>query len=322
MAAFKQLESGKWQVQIFKAGKRTSKSFPTKKAAKDWAAREEYLAVNAEPVGSTMLVKDVFDRYANEVSVLRKGEKWEVVRLNKIGRDEIGDIVISKLRSADIADWRDRRLLEVMPASVAREMNLISGVMTVARKEWGYLSSNPVTDVRKPNKPPPRDRVVTASELEALALSAGSDLQNITARVFHAFLFACETAMRAGEIVVLTWENVDLDRAVAHLPTTKNGYSRDVPLSTEAVRLLKALPEADPVFGLNSSQTESLFRKIRKRAHVEGLVFHDSRRTATTKLATKLDVLKLAKMTGHRDLKILLNTYYKADPADDAKLLG
>ena len=57
MAAFKQLASGKWQAQIFKAGKRTSKSFPTKKAAKDWAAREEYLAVNAEPVESTMLVK-------------------------------------------------------------------------------------------------------------------------------------------------------------------------------------------------------------------------------------------------------------------------
>ena len=80
-------------------------------------------------------MRDVFDRYATEVSVLRKGEKWEVVRLNKIGRDEIGDIVISELRPADIANWRDRGVLEVLPASVAREMNLISGVMTFARKE-------------------------------------------------------------------------------------------------------------------------------------------------------------------------------------------
>ena len=135
MAAFKQLEPGKWQAQVRKAGKRLSSTFPTKKASKDWAARDEQLAVNAELVLSSILMRDVFDRYATEVSVLRKGEKWEVVRLNKIGRDEIGDIVISELRPADIADWRDRGVLEVLPASVAREMNLISGVMTFARKE-------------------------------------------------------------------------------------------------------------------------------------------------------------------------------------------
>ena len=321
MATFKKMATGKWQAQVAKAGKRSAKSFPTKKAAQDWAAREEYLAVNAEPVGSTMLVKDVFDRYANEVSVLRKGVKFESLRLASFGRDKLGSIKIADLKPADIADWRDRRLLDVMPASVAREMNIISGVMTVARKEWGYLSSNPVSDVRKPKKPPPRDRVVTDDELEVLAVAAGSDLKFVTARVFHAFLFACETAMRAGEIVALTWQHVDLDRRVAHLVTTKNGHPRDVPLSTEAVRLLKALPKADPVFEITSAQADALFRKIRIRAAVEGLTFHDSRRTATTKLATKLTVLKLAKMTGHRDLKILLNTYYKADAADDAKLL-
>jgi integrase len=321
MAAFKQLASGNWQAQVRKAGKRLSNTFPTKKAAKDWAAREEYLAVNAKPVGSTMLVRDVFDRYANEVSVLRKGVKFETLRLASFGRDKLGSIKIADLKPADIADWRDRRLLDVMPASVAREMNIISGVMTVARKEWGLLSSNPVSDVRKPKKPPPRDRVATDSEVMALALSAGSDLKFTTARVFHAFLFACETAMRAGEIVALTWEHVDLDRRVAHLITTKNGHPRDVPLSTEAVRLLKALPEADPVFEITSAQADALFRKIRIRAAIEGLTFHDSRRTATTKLAKKLDVLELAKMTGHRDLKILLNTYYKADAADVARKL-
>lgn len=322
MAAFKQLDSGKWQAQIFKAGKRTSKSFPTKRAAKDWATREEYLAVNAEPVLSTILMKDVFDRYANEVSVLRKGERAERLRIASFCRDKIASIPISKIRSSDLADWRDRRLLEVAAGSVSREMSIIGSVFTVARKEWGLVTVNPMSNVRKPKLPPPRDRVVTADELDALALAAGSDLQFMTARVFHAFLFACETAMRAGEIVALTWEHVDLDRAVAHLPTTKNGYPRDVPLSTEAVRLLKALPEADPVFGLDSAQTDALFRKIRERAAVEGLVFHDSRRTATTKLSKLLDVLELAKMTGHRDLKILLNTYYKSDAADVAKRLG
>ena len=229
--------------------------------------------------------------------------------------------MICELCSFVIAGWRDRRLQEVGSASVAREMNLISGIMSVARKEWQYISTNPVSDVREPKKPPARDRVVTDRELEALSLSAGSDPKKATARVFHAFLFACETAMCAGEIVGLTWEHVDLARCVAHLPMTKNGHPRDVPLSKEAVRLLQALPDNYTLFGLNSRQTEVLWRKLRDRAAVVGLTFHNSRRTATTRLSKKLEVLELAKMTGHRDLKILLNTYYKSDAADVARRL-
>jgi hypothetical protein len=113
IATFKQLASGKWQAQIFNAGKRTSKSFPAKKAAKDWAKREEYLAINAEPVGSTMLMIDVFGRYGREVSVTRRGEPFECLRFDNFGRDKIGSIPISEIGSLDLVDWRDRRLLEV-----------------------------------------------------------------------------------------------------------------------------------------------------------------------------------------------------------------
>jgi integrase len=322
MASYRKLASGRWRAEVERSGVRATKSFDTKQNAKDWAARQEYLILHPVPVGSDVTLGDVFSRYAREVSPQRKGERWEVIRLARFSRDAIALKAMADLVPSDFVAWRDQRLREVAPASVAREMNLLSAVLTVARKEWGLIQSSPIADVRKPSKPPPRDRVVTSSELEALAVSAGHDLGNATARVFHAFLFACETAMRAGEIVGLTWEHVNLDRQVAHLPETKNGHPRDVPLSSEAVRLLRALPFADPVFALESAQTDALWRKLRDRGAVVGLRFHDSRRTATTRLAKKLDVLELAKMTGHRDLKILLNTYYKADAAAVAQKLG
>jgi integrase len=321
MATFKKLASGKWQAQVSRMGKRASKSFDTRQAAKDWAARSEYLIANPVAVGSDIKLTDVFARYGRDVSRLRKGERWEVLRLAKMGRDRIGQIVMADLDAAAFADWRDRRLLEVKPASVAREMNLISAVLTVARREWGLIQVNPIADVRKPQKPPARTRVASDVELEALALSAGHDLRNATSRVFCAFLFACETAMRAGEIVGLTWERLDLDRRVAHLPETKNGHPRDVPLSSEALRLIRSLHYHDPVFGLSSPQIDALWRKLRDRAAVDDLRFHDSRRTGTTRLSTKLEVLELAKMTGHRDLNMLLNTYYKQDAASVAKKL-
>lgn len=128
--------------------------------------------------------------------------------------------------------------------------------------------------------------------------------------------------MRAGEICGLTWDRVDLSERVAHLVKTKNGRPRDVPLSTEAVRLIEALPHADPVFGLSSRQLDALWRKLRDRAGVVDLTFHDSRAEAVLRLSKKLEVLELARMTGHTDLNMLIRVYYRASASDIAKRLG
>ena len=60
-------------------------------------------------------------------------------------------------------------------------------------------------------------------------------------RVALAFLLAVETAMRAGELCSLNWDDIDFDGRVAYLELTKNGYSRDVPLSKKALKLLYQL---------------------------------------------------------------------------------
>jgi integrase len=71
------------------------------------------------------------------------------------------------------------------------------------------------------------------------------------------------------------------------------------------------------VFGLASGVLSSLFKRGTERAGVAGLTFHDSRHEAITRLAKKLDVLKLARMVGHRDIKQLM-TYYNETAAEIA----
>ncbi len=195
------------------------------------------------------------------------------------------------------------------------------------------MTGNPMTGVRKPQEPPPRDRLPTEAEIERIGYVAGDDLDTASGRVFHAFRFACETAMRAGEIVGLTWADVDLEKRVAHLPITKNGSARNVPMTTEAVKLLDRLLESsgfeyrearnigDKVFCLSSQQLDALFRSIKAKAEVKGLRFHDSRAYALTKLSRRVDVLTLAKISGHKDLRILSNTYYRESAEDIAKRL-
>ncbi|WP_253188296.1 tyrosine-type recombinase/integrase [Rhodobacter sp. 24-YEA-8] len=97
-----------------------------------------------------------------------------------------------------------------------------------------------------------------ARRAAVFAFSAGDDLKKATARTFLAFRFATETAMRAGEIVGLRWEKIDLTTRVAKLERTKIGRPRDVPLSGEAVRIIESLRRHDPVFGLNSAQLDAL----------------------------------------------------------------
>lgn len=320
MATIRKIPSGKWRAEVFRRGVRRSKAFPTKQAAKDWAAREEHLILNAEAIRDKTPLADVLARYGREVSVTKRGERWEVARLAAMAADKIGKIAIGDLTPEDLGEWRDRRLRLVAPGTVRREITLLSAVLNTARREWRLLKVNPMSDVRRPVEPAPRDRLPTDDEIARLAHSAGDDLGNATARAFHAFLFAMQTAMRAGEIVGLRREHVDTEKRIAVLPRTKNGTRRDVPLSTEAVRLIEALPDDDPIFGLSSSQLESLWRKLRDRAGVSGLTFHDSRHAAITRLAKKLDVLALARMVGHKDIR-QLQVYFNESAADMAARL-
>ena len=64
------------------------------------------------------------------------------------------------------------------------------------------------------------------------------------------------------------------------------------------------------VFNLRTSQVDSLFRKAKGQCLITGLHFHDSRATAVTRLAKKLDILDLAKIIGHKDLRMLM-VYYR-----------
>jgi integrase len=120
--------------------------------------------------------------------------------------------------------------------------------------------------------------------------------------------------MRAGEICALLPEY--FEGSVARLPgvIAKNGYKRDVPLSKRAVQLLEYLPVPEagkPVFGLTAASLDALFRKAKETCAIGNLTFHDSRHEAITRLSKKMDVLPLARMVGHRDLKQLL-VYYNA----------
>jgi integrase len=127
----------------------------------------------------------------------------------------------------------------------------------------------------------------------------------------------------------LTPDRVFLKKRYLRLLETKNGDARNVPLSSVAATILELLLDDcgdGPVFGLNSAILDALFRKYRDKAkaecpELEPVRFHDTRHEAVSRLARKLDVLDLARMIGHRDIRSLM-IYYNEHASDIATRLG
>jgi len=324
MASIAKLGRG-WRAQIAIKDVRESKVFSTKAEAVSWAAKRETEIRDGAATGiqKGKTLDDAFRRYEKEVSVHKRGHRQEVLRMAAIGRTVISGIALQEMKLADITSdvlgrWRDHRLTvdKVLGSSVNRDLNLLSHVFASASKEWKWIATSPTTDVRRPADPPPRDRLYSDDEIERICFALGFDQAQTELattgyeRTAVAFLFAIETAMRAGEICRLT--AADIIGRTATLHQTKNGTKRAVPLSRRALELLAllpAVPTGEPIFATTAASLDALFRKAKSRAMIEGGTFHDTRHLAITRLAKKLNVLDLARMVGHRDLR-QLQVYY------------
>lgn len=323
MASFRK-RGDKWEAFVSKNGIRQSKTFPTKTAAQAWAAQTETEIATGKAGGiPNKTFADLLTKYAEEVSPTKRGERWERLRIGVTLRDPVALVHLRDFDSRAVAGWRDRRLTQVSAASVHREWNLLSNACTIAVREWKWLRENPMREVKRPAEPEARDRLATDDEIERLLFVLGYERDaapmTVTARVGAVMLFAIETAMRAGEIAGLTWANMKLEQRYCKIEGGKTSAAkRDVPLSAEAIRLIEQMPkDAATVFNVTTAQIDALFRKAKGKALIEDLHFHDTRHLAITRLSRKLDVLALARMVGHRDLRMLL-VYFNPTAEDMA----
>ncbi|MET4477967.1 integrase [Bradyrhizobium sp. F1.13.3] len=123
-------------------------------------------------------------------------------------------------------------------------------------------------------------------------------------------IVALETGMRRGEMLSLKQSCVDLAQRVVHLTETKNGDSRDVPLSGHAVAALKdAMSKSsgdERVFPMTGSTVRAAFDRLRLQTRTPDLRFHDLRHEAISRLFEKgLNIIEVASICGHRELKML-----------------
>lgn len=157
MATFRK-RSNAWQVRIQRSGyPGQSKSFKTRSEAVVWARKIESEldsgVITQQPIANTKtLLKDLLERYKNEVTCHKKHPTAEAYRINFWLRHTLASQPISSIKSSDIAKWREERVkLGRSPNTLRLELAVLSNLFTVASNEWGYEAlTNPATKVKLP----------------------------------------------------------------------------------------------------------------------------------------------------------------------------
>jgi integrase len=358
--------TGQFQVKVRENGVSMTRTFETLAQAEAWqkvvkgkVADDEFVDRTRE---KTTKLYVILQRYLDEVTAhKRKGRKQEADRLRQWLRDPLADRALASIESADIAAWRKARIAAGQaadekraaarkaaeagrlaarvpkvgwaPTTISNMMNLLSKVFKHARTEWGFKIDNPCMQVARPNANPAREAVLTEAE-KRLLIEACAE----RGPVWLPFIvrLAIGTGMRQGELRRLRWRLVH--EMHLHLPETKNGARRDVPLTSAAAQIIAEMRTALPprvdgwVFGdpdapaeqggFTEHQVGYAFRQVVAwlvaNHGFPKITLHDLRHVGTTELSELADnVLELAQITGHKTLNTL-KRYFNTKPADRA----
>jgi integrase len=290
--------------------------------AKRWAQQTEAALRRGDVLvteGDNTTLHEALQRRLNESTKLSKRDRD---RLKAWQRHPLAKRYLSKLRGTDFAEYRDKRRAEGKAENtIAIELKAISKLYKIASRDWGMEGlRNPIKNVTMPGPSNRRERRVSADEEARL-------LEELRKTPYMAPLaeLAIETAMRQGELLALTWGNIDLQKRIAHLPKTKNGTARNVPLSTRAVAIIETLPRAikddAPLFPLRQDAVIRTFKEACTAAKIANLKFHDLRHEATSRICDKLPMHEAMAITGHKTPSMLMR-YYHPKAEDLARKLA
>jgi integrase len=263
---------------------------------------------------------ELVDRYTRDVLPAKKDGAKQAAQL-AWWKEQIGAYALADVTPALIVEHRDKlaggitiRKKQRNPATVVRYMAALSHAFTVAVKEYGWLEDSPMRKVTKPKESRGRVRFLSDDERGRL-LDACRESSN--PNLYPVVVLALSTGMRSGEIMRLTWNDVDLIRGRAILHETKNGERRAVPLTGHALEQVAALSKVRridtnllfPEKGNKPKKPIDLrtpWETALKNAGIEDFRFHDLRHSCASYLAMNgASLAEIAEVLGHKTLAMV-----------------
>jgi integrase len=223
---------------------------------------------------------------------------------------KFGHLHLDQLKQDDIVAWLSAKVRDGYAQATVNRWQVILSHMLRLAKRWGVPGAhNPLEGVAQKD---PNNRVErylspaeTARLKEAVENSPNGMLKYIVALLLL-------TGCRKRELLDARWDEVNLDKKVWRIPTSKTGKPRHCPLSDDAVAVLRAIPRfEDCPFIVPNPKTLKPFANIfngwnsaRKAAGVPDVRIHDLRHSAASNLVNSGQSLYVvAKVLGHSQMR-------------------
>ena len=268
-----------------------------------------------------------FRELAQEYLIWAKRQKAFIIKRNKIGQllAVFGSCHLSSFTSRLVEQYQTKKLETCKPATVHRLLATLKHMFTKA-VEWEMVNEEILKKVRTVKQLPENNRRLRfLSFEECQVLIKGCDLH-----LRPMVIAALNTGMRRGEILNLTWDQVDLRHGFVLLEVSKNGERREIPINETLRRTLEVLPrhiKSPFVFwngeeGKPYGEVKRSFNSAVRRAGIKDFTFHDLRHTFASQLVMAgVDLTTIQELLGHKTLTMTLR-YAHLAPSHKVKALG
>ncbi len=309
--------SGVWWTCIRHNGRKIQKSLETsdRKLAQAIEAKIRTEIIEGtyfeKLVGCNKTFRDMVDKFMKEhaPTVSINMQSSYITSLKHLS-PYFGETNLTSISPKMISRFKVLRTSEgAAPASINRELSMLSVAFNVAIKEWEWLKENPVSKVSKEKERNKRDRWLTQDEERRL-------IENSPEWIGEIIVFSVNTGLRQGELISLEWSRVNFFNKTILIDITKNGEQRTIPLNKNALNVIEKRSRArslknDYVFlNRNGGKVSAVslgftFRKSLEKAEITNFRFHDLRHCCATRMAQRgVDIYKISKILGHKNIKM------------------
>jgi len=300
-----------WYIDYTYRGKRIRESIGHSKKIADLKlkdielkiARDEQLGIQET---KKVLFRDFAEEYLN-YSKANKAPKSYGRDISSLRRNLIpcfGNRYISEINQYEIDQYKIKRLENVTPATVNRELACLKHLYTKAI-EWGITAHNPAKKVKNFKEQIGRVKYLTAEQIKDLINNCSDGIRPIV-------ITAVNTGMRRGEILNLKWSDVDLLNRKITILKTKNKEVRIIPINGLLYQELRRMPRnGEYLFskedGRPYGDPKRAFKSALKSACIKDFRFHDLRHTFASHLALSgIDIRTIQELLGHKDIRLTM----------------
>ncbi len=284
-------------------------------------ARYKEIKPNLAANSGSLLLHHFFDRkYLPFAKATKRRSDLDEYTFGKHIRETFGNRELRSITSEEIDQWK---LLQVQqgykPATINKHSSVLRRILSLAKK-WRHIESNPYDNVviKDLDVGDFVQRFLTPDEISRLLSEAKRSKHPY---IYHLIRLLILTGARKSEVRLARWCDVNFSNRELFVPVSKNGRSRKVVLSTEAIRVLGEIRITSNELGLTQGNRDWIitnprtkkpytcfhhaFDRVRTKAALPSIRIHDLRHTFASLLVNNgATIYEVQKLLGHHHISM------------------